>query len=150
MNKQTVTTTQSALDHMLAVAFENGYQKGLYDGIIEGCRNSQNITHDASLSRFVQGKRIVATGNQDGLTAVDLQQYPGYEILSGPTRQEQETAVQRLNDLLTADGYNPLDFETAESYLYNSKYDPWTAYLDYRDSNGDSRDEALSAAERNA
>jgi hypothetical protein len=35
-------------------------------------------------------KRIVATGNENGLTAVDLSQYPGYEILSGPMKWEEE------------------------------------------------------------
>lgn len=58
--------TDTSLDYLLKKAYEDGYQKGLYDGIVEAAQNSK-----AAASQ----KRIVAVGRGDKqqheFTAVD-------------------------------------------------------------------------------
>jgi hypothetical protein len=83
MNQETITTTRAAYEHELKKAYENGYQKGLYDGIISACRNS------------APGKRMVAAGNENGFTHVDLTAFDEDDtavlgILSGPTRYDEQ------------------------------------------------------------
>jgi hypothetical protein len=95
MTNNMITMTKSAFDHHLKMAHDDGYQEGLFDGLTDAARNSQpaNITHDTSLSQFVQSKRIVATGNENGLTAVDYAAFDDddravLEILTGPMKGE--------------------------------------------------------------
>lgn len=60
----------------------NHFNKGQQAAAELIAAESLNITYDATLARFLQGKRIVATGDRNGFTAVSLEDYPGYEVLS--------------------------------------------------------------------
>jgi hypothetical protein len=43
----------------------------------------EQIVSDAKRELFPEGKRMIATGDKAGFTAVDLLNYPGYSILAG-------------------------------------------------------------------
>lgn len=81
---------------------------------------------------------------------VDPDYEEDYAILEGPTRtQELEQVTDRFLKTVSDAGFTGVDRWQAFYYLESNDFDPQTAYREFLLCNPDSREEALTAAQRN-